>query len=156
MDYNTLAEAMEQGAGEQQIDALSVYRAFEQIEDGRHKRGVRYSVALILALIVLGKLAGMTSLAGIAQWVRLRAESLSQALPVTRTSFPCGATYSNVLRAVDAEQVTQVMNDLLTRVGASKHSGEDKSPVVGQEEPQQAHAHLALDGKTLRGTLGHV
>ncbi len=32
---------MEQGAGEQQIDALSVYRAFEQIEDGRHKRGVR-------------------------------------------------------------------------------------------------------------------
>ncbi len=35
MDYNTLQAAMEQGEGEQQIDALSVYRAFEQIEDGR-------------------------------------------------------------------------------------------------------------------------
>ncbi len=61
---------MGQGEWEQQIDALSVYRACEQIEDGRHKRGMRYSVALIGALILLGKLAGMTSLAGIAQWVR--------------------------------------------------------------------------------------
>jgi hypothetical protein len=33
------------------IDALSVYRAFEQVEDKRHKRGVRYSVALMLTLI---------------------------------------------------------------------------------------------------------
>jgi hypothetical protein len=96
MDYTTLQEAMEQIAQEQQIDALSVYRAFEQIEDGRHQRGVRYRVALILPLIVLGKLAGMTSLAGIAEWVRLRAEWLAVLLPTTRKSFPCAATYSNV------------------------------------------------------------
>ena len=71
MNYNMLQEVMEQAADEQQqIEALSVYRAFEQIEDGRHKRGVRYSSALILTLIVLAKMAGMTSLAGIAEWVR--------------------------------------------------------------------------------------
>ena len=40
---------------DQQIDALSVYRAFEHIDYGRHKRGVRYRLALILTLIVLGK-----------------------------------------------------------------------------------------------------
>src|SRR6184192_3711734 len=101
MNYNMLQEAMEQVADEQQIDALSVYRAFEQIEDGRHKRGVRYPLALILTLIVLGKVAGMTTLTGIAEWVRLRAGWLSQVLPCTRKSFPCAATYSNVLRAVD-------------------------------------------------------
>ena len=104
MNYNTLQEVMEPVADEQQIEALSVYRAFEQIEDGRHKRGVRYSSALILTLIVLAKLAGMTSLAGIAEWVRLRAGWLNEVLPNPRENFPCAATYSNVLRAVDAQQ----------------------------------------------------
>jgi hypothetical protein len=53
-----------------EIDALSVYRALEHIEDGRHKRGVRYSVALIFTLILLAKGAGMTTPLAIAQWVR--------------------------------------------------------------------------------------
>jgi predicted transposase YbfD/YdcC len=154
MNYITLEEAMEQVGWDQQLDALSVYRAFEQIEDGRHKRGVRYSVALILTLIVLGKLAGMTTLAGIADWVRLRAGWLSQVLPCTRKSFPCAATYSNVLREVEAAQVSQVMNDLLTRVGAAKRCAEEPSRLMQQAE-QKAQVHVALDGKTLRGTLGH-
>ena len=147
---------MEQVGLFQEVDALSVYRAFEQIEDRRHKRGVRYSLALILTLIVLGKMAGMTTLVAIAQWVRWRAGWLSQVLPTARKSFPCAATYSNVLRAVDAEQVSQVLNDLLTRVGAEKCAGEGKSPVVEQGQQRQEQVHVALDGKTLRGTLGHV
>jgi predicted transposase YbfD/YdcC len=155
MNYNMLQEAMEQVADEQQIDALSVYRAFEQIEDGRHKRGVRYSSALILTLIVLAKLAGMTSLAGIAEWVRLRAGWLNEVLPNPRESFPCAATYSNVVRAVDAQQVRQVMNDLLTRVGAMKRCADN---VRREDKPaeREKHVHVALDGKTLRGTLGHT
>lgn len=96
MNYSTLEEAMEQVGWDQQIEALSVYRAFEHIEDGRHKRGVRYSVALILTLIVLAKLAGMTTQAAIAEWVRLRAGWLSQVLACTHKSFPCAATYGNV------------------------------------------------------------
>src|SRR5437762_9777967 len=103
MNYTTLEEALEQAGLPVEVDAFSVYRAFEQIQDGRHKRGVRYSSALILTLIVLAKLAGMTTLAGIAEWVRLRAAWLNQVLPNPRESFPCAATYSNVLRAVDAK-----------------------------------------------------
>src|SRR6266702_1389613 len=155
MNYTTFAEAMKQAGLPVEVDALSVYRAFEQIQDGRHKRGVRYSSALILTLIVLAKLAGMTTLAGIAEWVRLRAAWLNQVLPNPRESFPCAATYSNVLRALDAQQVTQVLNDLLTRVGAMKRDGEHPSPVWGAAEGEQ-QVHLALDGKTLRGTLGHT
>ena len=154
MNYNTLEEAMEQAGWCQEVDALSVYQAFEQLQDGRHKRGVRYSVALIFTLIVLGKLAGMTSLQAIAEWVRLRAGWLAVVLPTTRKSFPCAATYSNVLRAVDAEQVRQVMNDLLTRVGAMKRCGDEPSREDKQVE-REKHVHVALDGKTLRGTLGH-
>ena len=67
MNYTTFEEAMEQAGLPEEVDVFSVYRAFEQIPDGRHQRGVRYSSALILTLIVLAKLAGMTTLAGIAQ-----------------------------------------------------------------------------------------
>ncbi len=155
MNYITLAEAMEQIGWKQEIDALSVYRAFEHIKDKRKKRGVRYSVALILTLILLGKLAGMTTLQAIAEWVRLRAGWLSQILPTARQSFPCAATYSNVLRAVEAEQVSQVLNDLLTRVQASQYYEEEANRLQQDEQHREEHVHVALDGKTLRGTQGH-
>src|SRR6266567_3245896 len=151
MNYTTLEEAMKQAGLPVEVDALSEYRAFEQIQDGRHKRGVRYSSALILTLIVLAKLAGMTTLAGIAEWVRLRAAWLNQVLPNPRESFPCAATYSNVVRAVDAQQVRQVMNDLLTRVGALKRCADTASREDKAAE-REKHVHVALDGKTLRGT----
>ncbi len=119
MNYSTLDQTMEQVNLPVEIDALSVYRAMEHIEDGRHKRGVRYSVALIFTLILLAKGAGMTTPLAIAQWVRLRAGWLREVLPITCTSFPCAATYSNVLRAVDAQQVKEVLMQALTRVMAT-------------------------------------
>jgi predicted transposase YbfD/YdcC len=157
MNYTTVTEVMEQQkeVWEQPIEAFSVYQACEQLEDGRHKRGVRYSVALIVTLIILAKLAGMSSLAGIAEWVRLRGDWLSQVLPTSRQSFPCAATYSNVLRALDAEQVRQILNDMLTRVEASQRCEEEPSRLRQDEQHPEEHVHLALDGKTLRGTLGH-
>ena len=154
MNYTTFAEAMKQAGLPVEGDALSVYRAFEQVQDGRHKRGVRYSVALILTLIVLAKLAGMTTPLAIAEWVRLRAGWLRKVLPVTRQHFPCAATYSNVLQTLDAEQVNEVVTQVLTRVGAMKRCADEPSRLVGQAE-RAAHVHVALDGKTLRGTLGH-
>ena len=61
MNYTISQEAIKQVDLPIEVDTWSVYRAFEQVLDGRHKRGVRYSVALILTLIVLAKLAGMTT-----------------------------------------------------------------------------------------------
>jgi predicted transposase YbfD/YdcC len=154
MNYTTFQEAMKQAGLSVEVDAHSVYRAFEQVADGRHKRGVRYSVALILTLIVLAKLAGMTTPLAIAEWVRLRAGWLRKVLPGTRESFPCAATYSNVLQGLDAGQVNEVVTQLLTRVRATKRCGDEPSRLVGQAKREE-HVHVALDGKTLRGTLGH-
>jgi hypothetical protein len=94
MNYSTFEERLEHIQVPVEIDALSVYRALEQVQDGRHKRGVRYKVALNVTLILLGKLAGMTSPRAIAEWVRLRAEGLRQVLPITRPTFPGAATGS--------------------------------------------------------------
>jgi hypothetical protein len=147
MNYSTLDAALEQMKLPEEIDALSVYRALEQVQDGRHKRGVRYSIALIFTLILLGKVAGMTTPAGIAEWVRLRAEWLKVVLPLKRKTFPCASTYSNVLRAVDAAQVNHVLTQALTRVRATQRCGEEPSRLAGQAE-REKHVHVALDGKT--------
>jgi predicted transposase YbfD/YdcC len=154
MDYSTFEQTMEQITVPTGSEALSVYRALEQVSDGRHKRGVRYSVALVLTLLLLAKLAGMTTPLAIAEWVRLRADWLGRVLPTTRQSFPCAATYCNVLRAVDAEQINALLTQTLTRVRASERCGDEPSRLVGQAEAEE-HEHVALDGKTLRGTLGH-
>ncbi len=152
MNYSTLENTLERLALPVEIDALSIYRALEQVEDERHKRGVRYRAALIVTLLLLGKAAGMTTLAAVAEWVRLRADWLGQVLPVTRPTFPCAATYSNVLRAVDAAQVNQVLTQALLRVRAMERCGDEPSRLLGQRQREE-HVHVALDGKTLRGTL---
>ncbi len=51
-------------------ETWSVYRACEQVTDGRHKRGVRSRVALLFTLMVLAKLAGRTTPRAMAEGVR--------------------------------------------------------------------------------------
>lgn len=89
------------------------------------------------------KLAGETTLQAITEWVRLRGPWLQQVLLETRKRFLCAATYRKVLHSLDPEQVNQLLMDLLTRVRASTR-------VKGEQ------THVVLDGKTLRGMLGHV
>ena len=155
MNHITPREARGQEEEALAIEAVSVYRACEQIADGRAKREVRYRVAFVLTLLLLGKLAGMTTPEAIAEWVRLRAEWLKQVLPLERASFPCASTYRNVLRVLDAAQVNQVLSQLLIRAAAAKRCGEEPSRLMGQTGRAE-HVHVALDGKTLRGTLGHL
>lgn len=124
-------------------EILSVYAVMQQLPDGRRKQGKRYPLALILTYLLLGKAAGETTLQAIAEWIRLRGSWLQEALPGVRTSFPCAATYSNVLRSVDPEQVNEVLMSLLTRVRD------------GERVPDE-QVHVALDGKTLRGTQDHL
>ena len=136
-------EAKELAGWSTESEALSVYQAMQQLTDKRGKHGKRYSLALILTLILLAKMAGATTLQARADWVRFRSTWLQEVLPDTRSKFPCVATYSNVLRSVDPAQVTQVLMDLLTRVRAEKRAeGEQR--------------HVVLDGKTLRGTQHHL
>ena len=140
-------------AGE--LDPLSLYRTLETVQDGRAKRGVRYSVALVLTLIVIGKLVGMKTPEAIGQWVTERTAWLKEALPCPRERFPCVSTYRNVLRRLDAAQINDVLAQWLLRQHASTRCQEEPSRLVGQPEAHR-HEQVALDGKTLRGTQGHL
>ncbi len=128
---------------EGQGEILSMYHMMHQLSDTRRSQGKRYPLALVLTYILLAKAAGETTLLAISEWIRLRGAWLQGVLPQAGPHFPCAATYSNVLRAVDAEQLNQVLMDLVTRARAAD-----------REEGEQRH--VALDGKTLRGTQGHL
>ena len=137
-----LKEAREQAQWSKECEALSMYHELSKLEDRRGRKGKRYKLALLLTCVLLAKMAGETTRHSIAEWIRLRSSWLQDVLPDTRTTFPCAATYSNVLRAVDPEQVNQVLMDLVIRVRAKKRTEEE-------------HRHVVLDGKTLRGTQNH-
>jgi predicted transposase YbfD/YdcC len=143
MNYNMIAEASELAGWSKEIEALSVYQAMQQLEAKRKSKGKRYWLALMLTLVLLAKMAGETTLQAIADWVRYRSAWLQHTLPETRSTFPCVGTYSNVLRAADPAQVTQVLMDLLTRIRAEKRA-------------QGEQRHVVLDGKTLCGTHHHL
>jgi len=83
---------------------FSIYAAMGQQTDKRRKQGRRYPLALILTYILLAKAAGETTLQAIAEWIRLRGSWLQEVLPGVRGAFPCPATYSNVLRAIDSNE----------------------------------------------------
>ncbi len=118
------------------LDLGSLYARFEALEDQRHDRGKRYPLALVLALVVLAKLAGEDHPDGIAQWARARAGSLREVLSFRRQSMPCANTYRRVLSALDCGEFEEMVRQFL-----------QAQPGAGQS------VLISLDGKTLRGTI---
>jgi predicted transposase YbfD/YdcC len=121
----------------------SLYAAFQQVSDGRGRRGRRYEVAVVLTLLLLGKLAGEQTMAGIAEWVRERQSLLRQWLPLPRT--PCANTYRYVCAHVDAQELFAAVAAVLS------------SPALAQPTPPNGSAppplrQLACDGKEIRGS----
>jgi predicted transposase YbfD/YdcC len=125
----------------QQVQDL--YQVLQTVTDPRHQRGKRFEAATVLILMLVAKMAGEHTLLGIADWVRLRIDWLTQVVPV-RTG-PCANTYQNICTQIDA-------SELSTKVAA--FLGVAPSVFAAHETPGAAPPlrHLACDGKVLRGS----
>src|SRR2546428_1811298 len=153
MDYSTLL-AEEEEHRLSRVPLTALYEALKQVKDGRKKRGCRYSLALILALLLLARLAGETELRAAAQWIKLRKGWIIEQLQLTRASVPCAGTYAYALDKIDAHELLTVVAGCLTRWEAAERCENEPSRLAeqgGQQEKQEG----AVDGKTMRGTLGH-
>ena len=117
------------------FEVNSLYEALQHVSDKRKARGKRYSVALVLALSVLAKLGGEDKPEGMAEWVQLRAEPLRASLALKRETLPAAATYRRVLGdAIEMTELEQIVGAFFARC-------------------QQRDEQLAIDGKTMRGTI---
>jgi predicted transposase YbfD/YdcC len=153
MDYTTWIAPTEVEMAPETGVVASLYEALQKLPDPRRRQGKRYELALILCLIVLAKLAGQQTLSGATEWIRHRAASLAQSFGLRRTTMPCQMTYCNVLARVEAKQLDEILAAFLVRWEAQSRCGDEPSRLQ-TPQGQADHAHLAIDGKTLRATTG--
>ena len=136
------------------VEPASLFALLASLPDPRKRRGRRYSLAAILTVIILAKLAGETSISGIAHWARLRAAWLAPLLHVSHPRLPCANTLTLLCSKVDSAELNRLLADLFIPVLPPL----PEAPLPDDPETDRAQRHLALDGKTLRGTrrTGHV
>jgi DDE_Tnp_1-associated/Transposase DDE domain len=112
----------------------------DTVPDQRKRRGIRYPLAVLLAIAVLPKLCGQSQIPALAQWAQERAPELAAVFGLKRTRMPHPTTWTCVLgNAVAATAIETALQPLLV--------------VPTAEVPARATRHIALDGKTLRGTI---
>jgi predicted transposase YbfD/YdcC len=123
------------------LDLAAMYQQFQQVPDLRHRRGVRYPLAALLTIALWAKLTGASQLRAIAEWARERQRELAAHFDMPRAAMPHPTTWSRVLAsAVAAEALNHALAPLLI-------------PPPTAEVPARASQQIALDGKTLRGTI---
>jgi predicted transposase YbfD/YdcC len=151
MDYTTLRPPSRPVADPDTLPLVSLYQALQQLPDPRRGQGKRYSLALVLCLLILAKLAGQKTLSGATEWIRHRRLTLAQRFGLKRSSMPCQMTYCNVLALVDGHHLDAILSAFFERWEAQSRCGDQPSRLQ-TPEAKADHRHLAIDGKTLRAT----
>lgn len=123
------------------FDLEALYACLQSIPDHRDRHGLQYPLASLLMIGVLAKLAGQDSSRGMAHWAQLRRRELSQLFHLKRERMPHYSTWSRVLgHAVEPAEVEHLIGQFFVTAQSDA-------------EPQRGSIQLALDGKTLRGTI---
>lgn len=109
------------------------------IPDPRGRQGLRHPLAATLAAVVCGLLTGARGCQAIAQWVRNQEVKICHALGFRRQP-PCANTYRHLLARILPESLEAILQAWIAPL----------IPAPGPNDPPQP---VALDGKTLCGTL---
>src|SRR6266496_3072129 len=154
--YLTIFDQREQTSQEPLArDAASLYRAFEQVKDGRGKKGKRYPLAFLLTLLMLGKMAGETKIEGIVDWIDERRGEIKKVLNWPK-GFPSESTYTYALTKCDHHEIAKVLAQCIVKARAVEQCDNEPSRLIAQKEQKSdTMIHTAVDGKVLRGTLKH-
>lgn len=125
---------------------LALAQRLERLSDRRKPQGVRYLLPVLLTIAVLAKLAGQSRREPMADWARLRATELARRFGLKRVRMPHQSTWSRVLgQVVDSEEGEHLLGQFF---GEAQQRGTENA---------RGSIVLAVDGKTLRGTIpaGH-
>jgi predicted transposase YbfD/YdcC len=141
MKETTLSTSLDLPSEAMLFDLDALYACLHTIPDHRDRRGVRYPLASLLMIAVLAKLAGQDSSRAMAHWAKLRSHELSQLFHLKRECMPHYSTWSRILgQGMDPREVEQIVGRFFAQAGR---------PV----EQKRGSLQVAIDGKTLRGTI---
>jgi hypothetical protein len=116
-------------------ESLSLVEELATVPDPRSRKGRRHPLTAILSLTVVATLAGMKSLAAIAQFGRDHGPALAHALGFTGPNTPTKSCLSKLCRRLDVAAVEEALGRWI--LGRVRQHGWDA---------------IALDGKTARGS----
>lgn len=115
-----------------EFDTGSVYARLNKLTDIRKAKGKRYSLTMILMIILMAKLCGEDTAMGIADWAKNRQAELVRILCLKRSTTPNHNTYRRLLAYIVYQ--------------------EEIERLVGEHNQQGEHGEIyALDGKAIRG-----
>ena len=125
----------------------------EQVPDPRSRQGRRYPLPLLLVLVLTALCTGCQGYLSAARWARgLRAED-QQALGFAPRRTPCASTLLNLFRVLDWDELARQLHRWVEATGLPLPEPPLQEPGVPGEAPEPVWLGLALDGKTLRGSL---
>lgn len=120
------------------FDLDSLGERLRTLTDKRHRRGIRYRLDVLLVLLVLAKLGGADQPSAIGDWLRSRSKALRAALCLPLPRLPHPNTFRRIMdEVVSPEELETTFSAFVQTL-----------PGVGRS------VLIALDGKTVRGTIG--
>lgn len=143
LNYSILPLEFELPEQDLVFDLEELFEILCLLEDKRSKRGQRYLLALLLLIALLAKLAGQNQIRGIAHWAKLRRRELGNLFGLVNPQMPHHVTWSRILgKGVDPQMFSRLVGQFLGKA------------VQGPGQiPERGSLLLAIDGKTLRGTI---
>lgn len=155
MDLTTFDQAEQIHEEALAIDAASLYRAFEQVKDGRGRKGRRYPLAFLLTLVMLGKMVGQTKIEGTIHWINERKQELRKLLKWPKR-FPSHKTYTRALSQCDDQEIVEAIAQVILKARAIRENSTCAENMTYNQMKKDGNlVHTAMDGKTMRGTLHH-
>ena len=110
----------------------TLWDALGEIDDRRGRKGRQYRLQSVLGISIAAMLAGSNDLIAIFRWGRrLKPEAL-RLFGIESGKAPCHATYHYFFRALDADAVSRTLGSFA--------------------RGEAALGHIAIDGKTLKGS----
>jgi hypothetical protein len=110
----------------------TLWDALGEIEDKRGRKGRQYALQSILGISLAAMLAGANDLIAIFRWGRRQKPEALRLFGIETGKAPCHATYHYFFQALDADGLSRALGKFAADNGKAKH--------------------LALDGKTLKGS----
>ena len=117
MNLTIFDEVDQSGQESVAIDVASLYSEFEKVKDGRGEKGKRYPLPLLLTLLLLGKMAGESTINGIVDWIKERQGSLKRQFDWPKR-FPVNSTYSHALAHCDGQEIAQAIAHVIGKARA--------------------------------------
>lgn len=134
MDYNIIEVERSEG---RLLNIGELYAALGQVKDKRQDKGKRYTIEILLIVVILAKLCGEDTPYGIAEWTKMRATELQNLFDYHRQVSPSNKT---IQRLTDTSLEDKELQIVTRRYLHQTYGG-------------QQSILITIDGKTLRGTI---